>query len=59
MRSLYRSFERQGVSVFQLFNEKNPEEQKWYHSKVLEYTKELESYQAYKEYKYFFEKIFS
>ena len=59
MRSLYRSFERQGVSVFQLFNEKNPEEQKWYHSKVLEYTKELESYQAYKEYKYLFEKIFS
>ena len=52
MRSLYRSFEKQGVSVFQLFNEKNPDEQKWYHSKVLEYTKELENYQAYKEYKY-------
>ena len=59
MRSLYRNFEKQGVSVFQLFNEKNPDEQKWYHSKVLEYTKELENYQAYKEYKYYFEKIFN
>lgn len=59
MRSLYRDFEKHGFSVFEKFNEKNPAEQKWYHSKVLEYTKELENYSAYKEYKNYFEKIFN
>lgn len=58
MRSLYRDFLKQGLSVFEKFNEKDPREQMWYHSKVLEYTSELSDYAAYKEYKNYFDLIF-
>jgi len=58
MRSLYRDYEENGVAVFEKFNEKDPKEQKWYHETILEYTKELSSCPAYKEYKSLFDKIF-
>ena len=58
MRSLVRSFDVIGEKAFEMFNEKNPSEQKWYHHTVLEYTKELENFTAYKEYKALFCHIF-
>ena len=58
MRSLYKSFEKNGLKVFESYNEKNPSEQRWYHEKVLEYTKELSDYPAYKEYRRLFNIIF-
>lgn len=50
VRSLSRDYDRIGVAVFGRFNEKDPKEQYWYHSTVLEYTKELSNEPAYKEY---------
>jgi myo-inositol-1(or 4)-monophosphatase len=58
MRSLYRDFENIGLSVFERFNETDPSEQRWYHGSVLEYTKELSQYTAYREYKKLFELVF-
>ena len=50
MRSLARDFDKIGAAVFDRFNEKNPKEQHWYHSTILEYISELSDYPAYKEY---------
>ena len=50
MRSLCRDYDSNGVAVFERFNEKDPAEQYWYHSTVLQYTNELSEYPAYKEY---------
>lgn len=50
MRSLARDYDNIGVSVFERFNEKDPAQQLWYHSTVLEYLSELNEYPAYKEY---------
>ncbi len=50
MRSLARDFDKIGAAVFDRFNEKNPKEQYWYHSTILEYIRELSDYPAYKEY---------
>jgi myo-inositol-1(or 4)-monophosphatase len=50
MRSLSRLYDKIGKSIFEKFNEKDPKEQRWYHTTVLEYTKELSVYPAYKEY---------
>lgn len=58
MRSLYRDYEKVGMSVFDRFNEKNPKEQCWYHASVLEYTSELSHFPAYREYEILYHKIF-
>ena len=58
MRSLVRDYDTMGEKVFERFNEKDPKEQRWYHETVLEYTKELAEYSAYKEYKSLFDKVF-
>ena len=50
VRSLARDFDKMGIAVFERFNEKDPKEQYWYHATILEYTKELSEYHAYKEY---------
>lgn len=50
MRSLSRDYDKIGLAVFDRFNEKNPKEQCWYHSTILEYISELSDYPAYKEY---------
>jgi myo-inositol-1(or 4)-monophosphatase len=59
MRSLCRDFDRIGVSVFDRFNEKNPAEQYWYHSTILEYISELKDYPAYKEYQELVNHVFA
>ncbi len=59
LRSLYRDFETYGLAAFDKFNEKDPKQHRWYHSKVLAYTKELVQYPAYREYKRLFDIIFN
>ena len=58
MRALSRAFSKDGNLIFESFNEKNPSEQRWYHASVLEYTKELSGFSAYKEYEALFNYIF-
>ncbi|MBQ7654300.1 MAG: bifunctional (p)ppGpp synthetase/guanosine-3',5'-bis(diphosphate) 3'-pyrophosphohydrolase [Clostridia bacterium] len=50
MRSLSKAFDEQGVAVFEIFNEKDPAKQRWYHETILEYTAELSGTNAYKQY---------
>ncbi|MBQ7739898.1 MAG: bifunctional (p)ppGpp synthetase/guanosine-3',5'-bis(diphosphate) 3'-pyrophosphohydrolase [Eubacterium sp.] len=59
MRSLTRGYDAIGELVFQRFNVTDPRKQCWYHGKVLEYTKELSHYPAYKEYKTLYKMVFS
>ena len=58
MRSLARDYEKLGEAVFERFNEKDPREQRWYHETVLDYTRELSEYAAYREYKFLFDQVF-
>ena len=58
MRSLSKEYEIIGEKVFQKFNQTDVSEQSWYHGTVLEYTKELQEYPAYKEYKNLCKKVF-
>ena len=58
MRSLARDYDIIGEKVFDRFNEKDPKEQRWYHTSILEYTSELSEYPAYKEYKKLVDKVF-
>ena len=58
MRSLSRGYDKQGKSIFEKFNEKDPKKQLWYHSAILEYTKELSKYPAYKEYEELVRRIY-
>lgn len=59
MRSLSREYDKIGAAVFERFNEKDPIEQCWYHSTVLEYISELSGYPAYKEYEKLVKYVFN
>ncbi len=59
MRSLARDYDKIGVAVFDRFNEKDPKEQHWYHSTILEYISELSDYPAYKEYEKLVNHVFN
>ena len=59
MRSLARDYDKIGAAVFDRFNEKNPKEQYWYHSTILEYISELSDYPAYQEYKMLVKHVFN
>lgn len=58
MRSLFRDYRIQGLAVFDKFNVKDPKLQRWYHSKVLEYTASLSDFPAYREYRQLFDIVF-
>lgn len=50
-RSLLRAYEKLGDEAFNAFNNKNKEEHKHYYYAILEHTKELSGYRAWKEFK--------
>ena len=50
MRSFYRIHKTEGSAMWQSFNQKDPEEQFWYYSRVAELTSSLKDYPAWKEY---------
>ena len=58
IRSLYRGYLELGDAIFNRFNETDPQQQRWYHETVIEYTSDLEGCEAYEEYKKIFHKIF-
>ena len=51
IRSLYRDYNQNGIKAFDKFNVKDPSIQSWYYFKLLDALKELEQYDAYKEFK--------
>lgn len=51
LRSVYRAYKKIGNKLFDSFNNSNPDDHKWYYKTILEYTKELENEDAWKELK--------
>lgn len=50
MRSFYRIWKNEGESMWQSFNQKDPEQQFWYYSTIAELTVQLEKFSAWREY---------
>ncbi len=50
IRSLYRDYKLNGISSFDKFNIKDIDIQSWYYYSILERLKELQSFEAYKEF---------
>ena len=58
MRAIYRDFKAEGVSMWQRFNQKDPDEQAWYYRSIVKLTKELSDTSAWLEYKALTELVF-
>lgn len=50
MRSFYRIWKKEGDSMWQTFNQKDPVQQKWYYSRIAELTSSLSDFSAWQEY---------
>ena len=58
MRAIYRDFKAEGVSMWQRFNQKDPDEQAWYYRSIVKLTKSLSDTSAWLEYKALTELVF-
>ena len=58
MRAIYRDFKAEGISMWQRFNQKDPDEQAWYYRSILKLTKTLSDTSAWLEYKALTELVF-
>ncbi len=58
MRAIYRDFKAEGISMWQKFNQKDPDEQAWYYHSIVELTKALSDTSAWLEYKSLTELVF-
>ena len=50
MRSFYRIHKSEGESMWQSFNQKDPQQQKWYYTRITELTSPLKEFAAWQEY---------
>ena len=50
MRSFYRIWKDEGESMWQAFNQKDPEQQFWYYKTIAELTVSLKNFSAWQEY---------
>ena len=50
MRSFYRLWKKEGSSMWQSFNQKDPAQQFWYYSRIAELTSPLKDFPAWQEY---------
>lgn len=51
IRAIARSYDEIGFKFFELFHQKDPEQQGWYYKTVLEYLSDFDGCPAYEEYK--------
>ena len=58
MRAIYRDFKAEGVSMWQRFNQKDPDEQAWYYRSIVKLTEHLSDTSAWLEYKALTELVF-
>ena len=58
MRAIYRDFKAEGVSMWQRFNQKDPDEQAWYYRSIVKLTERLSDTSAWLEYKALTELVF-
>lgn len=58
LRSYARSYEEEGASFWNRFNQNDPAMQEWYYSRIADYTSSLAEYSAYQEYCSLLQSIF-
>ena len=58
MRSIYREWKQLGDDVWQKFNQKDPEQHRWYYITIADLTKKLKDYPVWQEYKTLIELVF-
>lgn len=58
MRSIYREWKQFGDDIWQKFNQKDPEQHRWYYTTIADLTKKLKDYPAWQEYKTLIELVF-
>lgn len=58
MRSIYRDWKQFGEGIWQKFNQKDPEQHRWYYTSVAESTEKLKDYPAWQEYKTLIDLVF-
>ena len=58
IRSLHRIWEREGNAMWKGFNQEDPIKQAWYYRSIAEMVKDLQDYDAWKEYKYLIDMLF-
>ena len=58
MRAIYRDFKKDGVAMWNKFNQSNPDQQAWYYRSIVEHTKRLSHTSAWIEYKALTELVF-
>lgn len=51
MRSIYREWKQNGDDIWQKFNQKSPEQHRWYYITIADLTEKLKDYPAWQEYK--------
>ena len=59
MRSFFRMYLEEDDLLWQHFNMKDPEQQYWYYSTILDYLSDLEFHPAYQEFKRLMGIVFS
>ena len=58
IRSFYRAYQSVGDSLWEHFNQRDPEKQAWYYRTIRKYTSQLSDTQAWKEYSKLTDKVF-
>ena len=58
IRSFYREYLKQGMAMFQKFNQKDPAEHEWYYRSIAKCLSPLKQYPAYEEYISIVDKLF-
>lgn len=59
IRSIYREVRRDGDAVWQRLHQTDPAQHEWYYRSIAESLSELKEYDAYKEYTFLVDKIFT
>lgn len=58
LRALAKDYARQGDTLWQRFNQKDPKEHEWYYGSVLREVQELDGLQCYHEYEHLLDQVF-
>jgi myo-inositol-1(or 4)-monophosphatase len=58
IRGFYREWKKRGIEFFDMFNMKDPKEQKWYYMTILSYTEDMKNENAWMELKKLVDDIF-
>ena len=58
IRAFHRQYFSEGETIFNRFNNKDPQDHKWYYGTIVRLLKDLEAYPAYQEYAKLYHEVF-